>query len=232
MQGISVHILLDSGSTTSFIGEHLVAQLHQLQPEPIHCQVQVAGGGQLQSFLLVRRLQWTVDNCQFQTDFRVLSLSSFDIILGMDWLECFSPMSVDWREKWISIPYGGKSVLLQGLYAELPTQILLQISPVTAQPGQSVEQHTLPPVVQNLLDTFASLFEAPTSLPPSRAFNHSIPLIPGAQPVFIRPYRYPPALKDEIEKQVQEMLTQGLIRPSSSPFSSPVLLVKKKDGSF
>lgn len=54
----------------------------------------------------------------------------------------------------------------------------------------------------------------------------------GAKPVYIRPYRYPPALKDEIEKQVQDMLQRSIIQPSSSPFSSPMLLVKKKDGSW
>jgi hypothetical protein len=50
------------------------------------------------------------------------------------------------------------------------------------------------------------LFEPPSSLPPSRSCNHTIPLLPGAQPVFVRPYRYPPALKDEIKKQVKDML--------------------------
>ena len=48
----------------------------------------------------------------------------------------------------------------------------------------------------------------------------------------IRPYGYPPALRDEIEKQVVDMLHQGLIQPNTSLFSSPVLLVKKKDGSY
>jgi hypothetical protein len=48
----------------------------------------------------------------------------------------------------------------------------------------------------------------------------------------ITPYRYAPLLKDEIEHQIKEMLNSGLIQHSSSPFSSPVLLVKKKDGSY
>ncbi|XP_039771719.1 uncharacterized protein LOC120639854 [Panicum virgatum] len=90
----------------------------------------------------------------------------------------------------------------------------------------------LPVEVQTLIDQFASLFDEPSSLPPSRACDHEIPLIPGARPVNISPYRYPPALRDEIEKQVAEMLDKGLIQPSASLFSSPVLLVKKKDGSY
>jgi hypothetical protein len=54
-------------------------------------------------------------------------------------------------------------------------------------------------------------------------------LVPGAQPVAITQYRYSPKLKTEIETQVADLLKADMIRPSHSPFSSPVLLVKKKD---
>lgn len=47
-----------------------------------------------------------------------------------------------------------------------------------------------------------------------------------------RPYRYSPLHKDEIERQVKELLTTGFITTSNSPFASPVLLVQKKDGTW
>lgn len=56
-----------------------------------------------------------------------------------------------------------------------------------------------------------------------------IPLKVGSEPVHVKPYRYPYIQKNEIEKIMAEMLGVGTIRPSVSPFSSPGLLVKKKD---
>jgi hypothetical protein len=54
----------------------------------------------------------------------------------------------------------------------------------------------------------------------------------GAKPVITTPYRHPKKFKDEIEKTIKELLEMGHIRPSSSPFASSVVLVKKEDGTM
>jgi len=46
----------------------------------------------------------------------------------------------------------------------------------------------------------------------------------------VRLYRYPALQKDVIEEAVKEMVQAGVVRPSCSPYSSPIVLVKKKDG--
>ncbi|KAL9414537.1 hypothetical protein AB3S75_042912 [Citrus x aurantiifolia] len=89
-----------------------------------------------------------------------------------------------------------------------------------------------PEDLQQMLHHYRKVFDEPTGLPPQREHDHKIPLEPGSMPPNIRPYRYPYVRKSEIEKLVQEMLENGTIRKSVSPFSSPVLLVKKKDGTW
>ncbi|GJR50236.1 putative reverse transcriptase domain-containing protein [Tanacetum coccineum] len=70
------------------------------------------------------------------------------------------------------------------------------------------------------------------SLPPARPLEFQIDLIPGAAPVARAPYRLAPSEMKELSEQLQELSDKGFIRPSSSPWGSPVLFVKKKDGSF
>lgn len=82
-----------------------------------------------------------------------------------------------------------------------------------------------------LIKEFANLFEAPKELPPKRLMDHKISIKPGVLPIKQHAYRYPLLQRKKIEKLVQEMLQTRVIRPSCSPYSSPVLLVKKKDGS-
>jgi hypothetical protein len=72
----------------------------------------------------------------------------------------------------------------------------------------------------------------PVGRPLDRGFEHVTELEEGANPVITTPYRHPKKFKDEIENVVKELLEMGHIRPSSSPFTSSVVLVKKKDGTM
>jgi hypothetical protein len=83
-----------------------------------------------------------------------------------------------------------------------------------------------------LLVEFAELFTEPTGLPSARPFDHHIDLQLGTPPIAVQPYQYPQLLKDEVETQCAAMLAQGIIRASTSAFSAPVLLVRKRDGTW
>ncbi|MCH94789.1 transposon Tf2-1 polyprotein, partial [Trifolium medium] len=86
--------------------------------------------------------------------------------------------------------------------------------------------------LNNLLFKYKEVFQEPSGLPPIRNKDHAINLVDNYGAVNVRPYRYPHHHKNEIERQVQEMLAAGIIRHSTSSFSSPVILVKKKDNTW
>lgn len=72
--------------------------------------------------------------------------------------------------------------------------------------------------------TFTGLFAASTGLPPERMRCHRIVLKPDTGPVVVRPYRHAHVQTKELERQCKEMLRLDVIRPSSSAFTTPVLL--------
>ncbi|KAL4576939.1 hypothetical protein LXL04_013040 [Taraxacum kok-saghyz] len=105
-------------------------------------------------------------------------------------------------------------------------------NPISSDPSPSELTDEQQRDLHSLLAQFMAVFAEPTSLPPSRTHDHSISLLSPHAPICVRPYRYPHIQKTEIERQVQELLSLGMIRPSKSAFSSPVILVRKKDLSW
>ena len=69
-------------------------------------------------------------------------------------------------------------------------------------------------------------------LPPDREIEFVIELLPGTEPISIPPYKMAPTELKELKAQLEELLNKGFIRPSTSPWGAPVLLVKKNDGSL
>lgn len=71
-------------------------------------------------------------------------------------------------------------------------------------------------------------FDEPKSLPPHRKHGHNIPLEEGVKGLSLCPYYYSVMQHDIIEGLVDEMLHSEIIQHSTSPFSSSMVLVKKK----
>ncbi|KAK1682387.1 hypothetical protein QYE76_043235 [Lolium multiflorum] len=69
-------------------------------------------------------------------------------------------------------------------------------------------------------------------MPPDRDIEFIIELVPGTAPIAQRPYRMNPQELVELKKQLDDMLRKGLIRPSASPWGSPVIFVDKRDGTI
>ncbi|GJY93232.1 reverse transcriptase [Tanacetum coccineum] len=110
----------------------------------------------------------------------------------------------------------------------------LSVYPMDAISCSNVEgmPMTVNEKIQTVLQNYKDVFGIPAELPPQRSHDHRIPLVKGALPVNIRPYRHPPTQKDAIETMVRELLEAGVIKMSHSPFASPIVMVKKKDNSW
>jgi hypothetical protein len=239
-------ILVDSGSTGSFLNEAMLPRLHCTTQQTTPVTVKLANNATLSCDQWVPTLTWHLQGEQFHTPMRVLPLGAYDAILGVDWLKKHGLVTGDWIQKTLRITNVGRRVTLQGVQAtptqavrELPVEQLVKWSKgneiwalVVVHPDEQVQVQTVPGEVQQVLSEFSNIFAEPNSLPPSRAYDHAITLKPDAAPFNARPYRYSPEHKTEIEKQVSQMLAAGIITQSMSPFASPVLLILKKDGSW
>ena len=77
---------------------------------------------------------------------------------------------------------------------------------------------------------FANVFpvELP-GIPLERDATFEIKLIPGTQPIHKASYQMAPKEQVELKRQLDDLLAKGFIRPSRSPWASPVLFVDKKD---
>jgi hypothetical protein len=179
--------------------------------------VKVANGERVTSGGVCRAATMIVGSEQFHANFYALPLDGFDVVLGVQWLRTLGPILWDFDDLKMAFWCDGRTVRWTGV--DNPAPCCNSLS-------------TARDLMEALLDSFADIFTTPCGLPPPCRHDHRIRLLPGTAPVAVRPYRYPQLLKDEVERQCGEMLHQGIIRESTSTFSSPVLLVKKADNTW
>ncbi|GJY21222.1 putative reverse transcriptase domain-containing protein [Tanacetum coccineum] len=147
---------------------------------------------------------------------------SSDVVVGMDWLSKLRAKIVCY-EKIVQILISNRDIL--EVHGECPEGNLKQLKTMKANEPKLKDI----PVVHEFPGVFSDDL---SGLPPSREVEFCIDLIPRAVPVAKSPYRLAPTKMQELSNQLKELQEKGFIRPSSSPWGSPVLFVKKKDGSF
>jgi transposase InsO family protein len=76
--------------------------------------------------------------------------------------------------------------------------------------------------------TFSDIFHLPTDrLTSTNILQHEIPTT-SSVPIHTKSYRFPEVHKQEVQSQISKMLDDGIIKPSTSPWSSPIWIVPKK----
>lgn len=84
------------------------------------------------------------------------------------------------------------------------------------------------PTIDHLLQQYNSIFVNPNTLPLPCSQDHHIPTEKATDPINVKLYRYPYYQKHVMTNLISKMLSEGVIKPSQSLYSSPVLLIKRR----
>jgi hypothetical protein len=106
--GIKLVALVDSGSTTSFLDPSVILKARLILGPSKPEKVTVANGGTLWTQGIIVDVPYIIQGHQFVTNFRVLELSGYDIILGCDWIYEHSPVGINLKTRQFTIEKNGK----------------------------------------------------------------------------------------------------------------------------
>lgn len=249
--GLPIQILVDGGSSESFFQPRIAHLLHLPIESGPRFNVLVGNGQTMRVEGHISDLSVTIQGHELTVPVFLLPVVGADLIIGSPWLATLGPHVADYASLSLKFFLDGKFITLQGQKDASPTLAQLHhirrfhhtksisevftIQTIPPESSHALSLHLPPdmdPAMRQLLSKFSSVFQVPTRLPPQRDQDHAIPLVDESQVVKVKPYRYPHSQKEQIEKMVKDMLEQGIIQPSTSPFSSPIILVKKKDGTW
>jgi hypothetical protein len=233
-------ILVDSGSTHNFIHRRIAQETHFYIHAVNNFQIMIANGGSMKCGGHCENVHLQIGDYHLKSHMFAIDMGGCDIVLGAYWLRTLGPILMDFKELTMQFDQEGQKYNFQGINTGSPEIISSHCMGNMLKKGhsrvisqlhaiQATKTPFVPQDLQFILSKHQVFFSIPQGLPPSHGVHdHSILLIPKSLPPNIRPYRHPFSEKDEIEKMVQELLNAGVIFPSTSPYSSPMVMVLKK----
>ena len=258
VSGTPAIVALDSQATHCFIDKQF-ARNAGIPCSPAHRMVQLADGShtqiESQCNIHLKLFSQTGKAHSGKVPCLVIDLGDdHNLILGQDWLSREHAV-MDFHTHTCSLPKAAGS---EGLTLKATTQKMRHahikptlsaaralkalakgctLLPVVVQslpgpPPQLDIPDAVSPQIRAILEKHAPVFGKRQGLPPDRGTFLAIPELDGAVPQFKHPYRLSHLEVQEVETQIKELLRQGLIEPSNSPYGAPIIFVKKKDGTL
>jgi hypothetical protein len=228
INSVPAKILFDTGASHSFVSHQFARRLH-LSPEIMTEPLVIAtplGSSSILEYICSGCIV-SLDDVQFRVDLIMLSMTEFDVILGMDWLSSYH-FSIDCFAKTVSCRIPGREELIVATTwgNSLAESFLAFMELMTVVDSMEALSRT------KVVSEFPDVFQEVPGLPPVREVEFCIELQPGTAPISRAPYRMAPAELKELQIQLDELQAQGFIRKSQSPWGAPVLFVKKKDNTL
>lgn len=137
---------MDSGSSHSFLSSTIAAQIQGVTSTARPVSVKVANGSSMHCSEEIPSAEWSVQGYTFHSNLKIIPLSSFDMIVGMDWLKAYSPMKIHWLQRWISLPHGRSTAILHGMSPPTQDCQLLQLFLVVADSPSDQHEHLHPDI--------------------------------------------------------------------------------------
>jgi hypothetical protein len=240
-----VTVLIDLGITHNFINYKLAKDLNCFVYPAPKFQVMIANGGTINYSEKCHSINLNMGEYFLDSPMISSQMGGVDVVLGVQWLQSLGIMAFDFQNIFMRFSSNGKEIELIGIQGK-PFKVIISNSMekllkkghqgVISQLCSLDIQTSIAPTpsdLQIIINNHSKVFgEIPKGSPPARDHDHDIHLQPRSVPPNISHYRYPYAQKSEIEHMMQEMLEVGIIQHSQSSFSSLVVLVTKKDGSW
>lgn len=239
IDNVDLLVLIDSGASHNFISPKVTTALGLVITPVAARRIKLGDGHKVVTRGICKGVRMKMGEIEIVIDALVLELGGLDMVLGVAWLSTLGQVIMDWKALTMEFADGNKWVKLQGQGNKDVRQSYVNtfLEDTHSRLGmdwwrshfKSIEagKMVVSEGVNTILKEFSEVFQEQIQLPPKRTQVHRINLLPEHGPVNVRPYKYPHHQKEEIERQVEELLKAGVIKPSMSAYSSPVILVKK-----
>jgi hypothetical protein len=109
----AVMALVDCGSTHTFLDPRVLKEggYSIIPVRPM--LIEAANGGTMISNSICKGVKWSLQGYYFTKDFRLLEINGYDLILGLDWLEEWGSMNIDWKRMQIAFKRGSERLELK-----------------------------------------------------------------------------------------------------------------------